>query len=374
MEAVAVQQATNEQERAAVLEIGRSAFPALQANLIHESPHMLAGRHEDELVGGTVNEIFEVGGDRIGLVTWIFTDPTARGLRAGEALLEETIAYLEDQGCDAIIAIVRWPNTSSSKLFGSHGFARTSLGTVREHYGIRGAASLSWNAMYWPALGYDLWTRGLEAPTGEERSGKRSLGRFLEAAGVNVGLFLLVALALSLHGLELASLPVLGGVIGAVLGIRYVPAWVAVLGDEREWQFWSWGHVTPFAAVIAAFGTYLPIPGNLAPRADVWTYRETLSRLGPAAAVSGLGLVGLYGLAHSHEALPGISLSPAVATTILATVWFVLLVDIVVPTFPFAAYNSRVLYDWHRPTWAVLASVAIILLGLTGLEVAAALL
>ena len=359
-------------DRETTAAVARSAFPTLQASLIEETPHMLAARHEGSIVGGTINEVFEAGGATVGLVTWIFTREDARGLRAGEALLEETVEYLETQGCDVIVAIVEWANTSSSKLFGSHGFTRTSAGTVASEYGLGGAAGIWWHAMYWPALGYDLWTLGLEAPSAETRTRTRSAGRFLEAVGVNVGLFALAALTLSLYGVLEWSLTAVIPAIAAILGIRYLPQFLATMGDGRSWQFWSWGSVTPFAAVFAAVGWYLPVPGNRAPRSDVWTYRETLPRLGPAAAVSAGGLVGLYGLAHAHESVPWL---PAdVATVVLAVGWFVVVVDVVVPSFPFDTYNARVVQEWSRPVWAVLAAVGIVLLGMTGWDLLAAVL
>lgn len=342
--------------------VGRGAFPFPQSMLVHTSPHMLAARHQGEMVGGTISEIFEPEeGEKVGLVTWIFTSEEARGLRAGEALLDATVEYLEEQGCDALIAIVEWRNTSSSKLFASQGFERTSAGDVIDEYGLRGTARVWWTAMYFPALGYDLWTKDLvDGGKTEKKSKISSRLRLVESFGVNTALF--VVAALSLFGVgTVAEYPAYVVLVPLLLlAVRHLPTRLATALDEESWRYHSWGNVYPFASVFAVFGLYLPVPGNFVPEERIWTYREKLHLLAPAAAVSSVLTLAIYGVAL----VGALSVFPTpvpetVSEIVLYIAWFLLVVDVVVPVFPFDTYNARVVYDWNRGVWFVLALVAV---------------
>ncbi|MDZ7688213.1 MAG: GNAT family N-acetyltransferase [Halobacteriales archaeon] len=370
---VEVERVTEEspEEREEVLKIGRAAFPFPQSALVHESSHMLAVRHEGEIVGGTISEIFEPkDGEKVGLVTWIFTSEVARGLHAGEAVLDTTVDYLEEQGCDALVAIVEWGNTSSSKLFASQGFERTSAGDVIDEYGLGGTARVWLTAMYFPALGYDLWTKNLvdERQT-EKPANTDSLLHLTGSLGVNTALFV-VAVA-SLFGVgTVAEYPAYVVLIPLFfLAVRYVPTRLAVARDDDEWRYHSWGNVYPFASVFAVFGLFLPVPGNHAPDERIWTYREKLPLLGPTAFVSSLLTLVLYGVALADVSSVLTTPFPeTVSEIVVYTAWFFLVVDLIFPSFPFDTYNARVVRDWNRGVWFVLALVAVGMLVFTFLR------
>lgn len=357
------------EERAAVERVGKAAFPTLQAQLLELTPHVLAATREGEVVGGTISEVLEPAPDRrVGLVTWIFTAEEARGLHVGERLLEATLEYLEGLDCEAVLAVVEWRNTSSSKLFASRGFERTSVGDLADEYGVGGAATLWWESMYWPAPGYDLWSRGVREDEEEAGSVGRSAGRLLEAFGANAALFAVATASLFGVGVLRESPWAVLGVPLAFLAVRHLPARLATLGDDDRWRFWSWGNVYAVPAALAALGLFVPAPGNLAPVRRVWTYREELPRLGPAAAVAGALTVGLYAAALFEASLPVVSLPDAVATLVVYGAWAFLLVDLVWVTWPFDTYNGRVVYDWNRAVWAALAGAALVLLAVAALR------
>lgn len=359
------------EDREKVESVGRGAFPFPQSMLVHTSPHMFAAKHEGEIVGGTISEIFEPEEDeKVGLVTWIFTSEEARGLRAGEALLDATVDYLEEQGCDALVAIVEWGNTSSSKLFASQGFERASAGDVIDEYGLRGAAHVWWTAMYFPALGYDLWTKNLVDEKKTKNSARvHSLLHLAGSLGVNTALFV-VAVA-SLFGVgTVAEYPAyVVGIPVALLAVRYLPTLLAVARDEEGWRFHSWGNVYPFASVFAVFGLYLPVPGNYRLDRRIWTYREKLHLLGPAAFVSSFLTLVLYGVALADAFAVITTPFPEPASEMVVyTAWFFLVVDHVYPSFPFDTYNARVVRDWNRGVWLVLALVAAAMLAVAFLQ------
>ncbi|MDZ7730231.1 MAG: hypothetical protein U5K37_03765 [Natrialbaceae archaeon] len=124
-----------------------------------------------------------------------------------------------------VIAIVRWNNTSSSKLFASHDFSRTTTRDVVSSLGMAGTARTWWTAMYWPALGFDLWTTGIvEKP---RTSAGSSPLRTLESLVATTVLSLIAATSLfgfeavQSHPLAVASVPV------GFFTVRWLPRWMS---------------------------------------------------------------------------------------------------------------------------------------------------
>lgn len=355
--------------RATVVRTGKAAFPFPQSALLHETDHVFVARHEGDVVGGTIAEVFEpTPGRTVGLVTWIFTTPGVRGLGVGKRLAEQTITHLEGLGCEAVVAAVRWQNTSSSKLFASEGFVRTSTGRLLAEYGVLGTARFYLDAMYL-GPGWELWTKGLEDATGDDEASdadatpdrRRALTRFAGSAVANVSLF--VVATLSVLGVDAVT-----GAPAAVVSIplaiflaRHLPSGLAAVTDPETWTFRTWENAYPPGLLLAALGLYVPVPGNIAPTRRVWTFREKLPVLGPAAAVSSALLVGLYGLFLLPEVLP-FSLPAGVADLVVYTLWTVLVVEVLFVTFPFNTYTGRVVYDWNRSVWAILAAATVVVL------------
>ncbi|MDZ7730230.1 MAG: hypothetical protein U5K37_03760 [Natrialbaceae archaeon] len=63
--------------------------------------HVLAARHEGEIVGGTINEVFEPDAESDTSVssTWIFTKtPPFVGFMRARPSSKSTLEYLEDRG------------------------------------------------------------------------------------------------------------------------------------------------------------------------------------------------------------------------------------------------------------------------------------
>lgn len=361
-----------------VVRIGKQSFPFPQSALLHESDHVFAARHDDEIVGGTIAEVFEpTRGRTVGLVTWIFTDAEARGLGAGKRLLERTVAHLEELGCDTVVAAVRWQNTSSSKLFASEGFARTSSSRLLGEYGLLGTARFYRDAMYL-GPGWELWTKGFDgsdagtvgeaAATDSQRvnggepaaadsssGGLRIGARMAEAAVANALLFVVAAVSvLGVDAVAEVPLAVVAVPVG-FLAVRHLPTALAAFADSDAWTFRTWENAYPPGLLLAALGLYVPGPGAISPAQRLWTLDEELPRLGPAAAISSALVVGLYGAFLVPGALP-VPVPGSVADLVVRTMWVFLVVDILYITFPFNTYNGRIVYDWSRPAWAVLAA------------------
>jgi len=58
------------------------------------------------MLGATVLKLIPLPGNRKGgLVWWVFTAPEARGMGAAQRLIEAALHFIQDQGCDEILAM-----------------------------------------------------------------------------------------------------------------------------------------------------------------------------------------------------------------------------------------------------------------------------
>lgn len=376
--------------RAAVERLGREAFPTLQGRLVSTTEHTLVARREGGIVGGAVLKIREPRPEsRVGLVQWIFTADSVRGAGVGQRLLESAIEYFDDHGCERVLAIVEWKNTSSSKLFATRGFTPISTRETVDSYGLGGTVSLWWWLHYYIAPGHHLWARTLTtdedgaengsveptiangkeatAATGSSHAAEtvtaaespsrrwRSAGRLLEAVIANVVLLWVVVAASSGVGTAAAHAGAIALVAVGFLAVRHLPRQIATAVDDEPWRYRSWGNSYPFGLAIAALGGYLPMPGGLEPASREWTYRHKLDRLGPASFVSALAFVGLFGTIVAYGTVPFVDLSDRIERTVTTVAIVYVVLEILAVVWPFDVYNGRVVYDWNRLAWVLVA-------------------
>lgn len=364
---VSVTPVTSEDQttRDRLLSVAREAFPYGQHWFVHLSDHVLAARHDETVVGGVVLNMYEAGNQRVGIIEWIFTDESARGLGAGQRLTEAAIDYLNDRSCDRVLTIVEWHNTSSSKLFAHRDFRPISAWETLLTYGVTQTARI-W--AYFP-IGCHLWERTLseDDETGASKSTQalvRGRAAMVEAATANA-LLLLVAVATSVgvsetfaHAGPVALVAVL------FLAVRHLPrralAWIK---GDAEWGYRSWGHTYPLALLIALLGGYLPAPGGFEPARQIWTYRDHRQQLGGASLASGMLLLGLLTVVML-ELPPVNGLPDPVVSAIGLSAGAYVFVDVLAVFWPFTMYNATTLYRWSRWIWAILALGAAGLFGM----------
>lgn len=363
--------------------IASAAFPSPQNYVVELSEHTLAARIDDKVVGGVILDIVDGNDEPVGIVSWLFTSPDARGRGVGSQLLEEAIEYLQAAGCQAAVAVVQWSNTPSSKLFARREFERTSSLSLARRFGVKQVGSVWRKSYHFINVSCDLWFRSFTLPpvsnteskqgvtanvgTPDEMEGVRStsqsVGRFVETVFVHALLLAVVVGGVAVLTWDQTTL-LLGGVGGVLIALRWLPYAVSTVLDDKRWTFWSWGNVYPFAGIIAVFGGFLPVPGHMAPEQRDWSYREALPVLGPAATTWGGMLVG--GLIVLTTLQGQFSNTVWEALRITLTVFVV--VDLWLILWPFDGYNGRVIYDWNRSVWAVLSAGAAVALGVVYLD------
>jgi hypothetical protein len=141
--------------------------------------------------------------------------------------------------------------------------------------------------------------------------------------------------------------------------MRLAARWQGLSVRHRVWEA-----AFPLSAGVALMlGWFLPAPGSVYPRGAAWRYRDLLSKLGPTA-FAGTSAVLIF--AWSVWALLRFGWSsPEIATGLHATYAAgmpLVLLEVLLPFFPFASFNGRRIWDWSRPAWGVLAAAALALL------------
>ncbi|MCU4925130.1 GNAT family N-acetyltransferase [Halobacteria archaeon AArc-dxtr1] len=369
--------AEDEQTRHRLKELAADAFPTPQDAFVHLSEDVLAARVGGTVVGGVILDLVEGSNGPVGMVSWLFTDPSAQGRGVGRRLLEEAVAYLQKRGCQAALAVVQWQNTPSSKLFARQGFERISTPTLVRRFGVRQSGRIVRSSYHFMNVGCDLWciefARTVPADdtahpesTQAERSDStgQTGGRWhsLSQLGTTVVVHALL-LAIVVGGVTGFSWSqttlLMGGVGGLLIVLRTLPYLVATARDDRRWSFQSWENVFPFSGVIALLGGFLPVPGNVTPEKRDWSYDSELAVLGPAAVAWGVllvaGLATLAGVRGQFDADSWQSLRTTLLVFVIVDLWLVV--------WPFDGYNGRIVYDWNRVVWGLLSVAAAIAVG-----------
>jgi GNAT superfamily N-acetyltransferase len=348
-----------EEEKPDVRAIMRRSFPLIVWLFSEWTPNVLVAEREGQLLGATMPKLFPLpGGRKGGLVSGIFTDPSARGLGAGQMLTEAALEFFDERGCDEVMAIVEGYNTSSSKLFATRGFSILSPGEQFRRYGLQ--TFIVWARIaHYLDIGHFVWAR-----PGAKRPDSPALqlwgtvlanaliallglwqwrgARFFSDAPIS---FLVVPLAVTLF-----------------LGARMLGMTLAARSQGLTVRYRAWESGFVLSIAIALLGSYFPMPGGVYPASDTWRYRDLLPQLAIVALAGILPVLTLTWIIWVLRRLGTLppSIAPWIDVTILIGLSLALF-DTALPFFPFVSLNGRRLWDWNRAVWAVLTLVVVLL-------------
>lgn len=342
-------------DRPRVREIVRRAFPVLVRSSFGFGSHTLVYEEAERVCGGIVLKMFPLPSGRTGgLVSWIFVDPASHGQGIGTQLLDEGLALLEANGCTHLFANIAGDNTASSRLFASRGFRELSAGALFDTYGL-GALGIIGKTQHLFDTGYALWRRPPQPRP--QRPSLQLLSTFVLHIPVAL-LYLMRSVRLS--GLEPVMVYRLSAVIGGLILLRLAATWGAarIAGVNLRYRMWESG--IPLGMLVSAgFGVIFPVPGSLYPREPDWSFRA-YSRVLALASVAGILAVAAAG----GIAAFGMQMVEAPA----AVGWLVwvrrasvalLVVDGVLPIYPFDAYAANRVRQYSTPAWVILAAFSI---------------
>jgi GNAT superfamily N-acetyltransferase len=346
-----------------VRQIMRRSFPLFQQLFFSLTPETLVAVSEkDKPVGAVVLKTFSLpGGEKSGVIYWIFTDPKVRGQGLGQALMDAGLETLSSAGCSQISAIVEGFNTSSSNLFASRGFSILPFREQIRRFGWSGTAKMWWENFHIPDIGHFLWGKppsGLEDTPGPQFSATLLLN-------ILCGL---LALWRGTH----FGLP-------NITALWAIPFWIVLLIELRtvlvtfsarkqalklRFRMWESGFSLGFLLALA-FGFYFPIPGSLYPEEDIWHYRTLIPKYGRIALNGTLpALLLSWGLFLTLELFSASGWLQTFLYTGFEIALTFSIFDLLLVFFPFVSYNGRRIWDWRKPVWGLLAAALIGLMAL----------
>jgi GNAT superfamily N-acetyltransferase len=352
-----------EGEEKAVKALAGSAFPPLGGIFFPRSPNALVAERAGKLVGAVVLGTFGLpGGRRGGVMTWLMTDPGARGLGVGGRLVGAGLRYFEEHRCGETFAGVEGYNSSSANLFAAHGFTILSFGEQLRRHGLLETFLLWLRTSHLGDVGHFLWAR-----PGAVRPDSPSLQWWVGALFSGL-IFLLAGWRGGwLGGFSTPAILGAAFIVVALLGLREVAMRLAARLRRLPVRHRAWESAFPLSLGAALLlGAFFPVPGSVYPRRGTWRYRDLLPKLGPIAFA---GASAVLVFAWSAWALTRLGGSPPeVAAWLRAARMAGLMlaaVDVLLPFFPFASFNGRRIWDWNRTAWGMLA-VAVLGLLLVG--------
>ncbi len=344
-------------ERKPVMAIMRRSFPVFMQLFLSLSKDTLVAESDGKILGGIVLKTFDLPkGSQGGVVEWIFTGPNARGLGAGQALIEAGLAWLEEAGCRQIFAIVEGFNTSSSKLFATRGFSILPFREQVRRFGLFGLFKVWFASFHIPDVGHFLWGKP------ETALADRPAPQFLWTIILNC----LAAALVVWHAWDF-GMPDLTALWGLPLStlILIVLRSIAMTFTARRqglnlrFRIWESGFNLSLPLALI-FGFFFPVPGSLYPKKPVWRYRDHLpeyGKVGLAGALPTLFLAWVLFFLRQSTTMP------AWASTLLSFSFtgaaFLIIFDILLIFFPFVSFNGRRIWDWNKFIWIICAAAAI---------------
>ncbi|HML48535.1 MAG TPA: GNAT family N-acetyltransferase, partial [Clostridia bacterium] len=317
------------------------------------TPHVLVAKQGGKPVGAALLKTYPLpDGRKGGFIAWIFTDPDARGLGAGQRLVEASLDSLQSMGCAEIAACVEGHNTSSSKLFSTRGFSILSPGNQFKRYGLR--ILPTWFHMFhFMDIGHFVWAS--PGPSAPDRPALQWWGTLLLNSLITL---LAVFRGGSVSPLSFAMVPLLYLLL---LGARQLAmkGAAAAQGLAVRYRTWESGLLLSFGIALVLGGLF-PIPGSIYPTSDSWSYRTLRPKLGKTALA---GILPTLLIAASSWALIRFADLPQALLPWIGYAKFIsanlAFFDILLPFFPFASFNGRRLWDWNRLLWAVPAALTL---------------
>lgn len=332
-------------EEKTVRSIAWKAFPLFEQLFISFSGKTLVAEFEERLVGSIVLNTFVLpGGRKGGVINWLFTDPAARGLGAGQRLVEGALDWFNSENCDEIVTIVEGYNASSFKQFATRGFSILTPEGQVQRYGWQ--LPIIWmhaTGGSFMNVGHFLWVYPVKETADSQvlqltltilfhcLVGWLAVWRSEGFSGFDTTAFIAVpACLLLLLGTRFAAMACIAHCCG--LRVRY-----------RAWEF-----TLPITLIVAiAGGVLFAAPGGLYPCHSNWRYNDMLPTFG-RMALAGTMVVLLitFGSLMLRE-LGDFSDDLKDWLTYVFIIGVPLVaVDTVVFFNPFKSYNGRRIWDW----------------------------
>ncbi len=330
-------------------------FPVTEAWPFRITPNLLVVEHEGKLVGGAALRTFSLLKKRKGgFVEYIFTASEVQGKGFGQKLVEASIDLLKELGCDELMTQIKGDNTSSSKCFSTRGFTILSPGQQLRRYGI-GIVPLWLGSMHILAKGQFLWVQTTKE---KDKPGIQWIGSLI----TNILIFMLLSIRPD-TGVQfnLDTFFAISTIWLYFFSVRYVIMKLTAKALSLNLRFRPIEDWFGMSIIMGlAGGIWIPVPGNLYPKEDTWTYRNIAKKLGIVALMgSSIVLASTWMLYF----LPYLLIIPDQFVLwyhyALTTGGILTFLDTALPFFPLEVYNGKRIWNLNKVVWLIITTLGI---------------
>ena len=339
-----------EDEARESLKLSKKSFGFLEGLFITKPKSAVVAVAGEKIVGGAFYKVERFGRKKLGIVDFIFVDPEMHGKGIGRQTYDNVIRLLWEQGCDALMAIVRDDNVASWGMFAKSGFVRVSSLRLCGFLGFAGVAKL-FLTTYGISIGHECY---IAAPDKEDisRCGKTGKNAVQVLAYLAINLMLAMVLILiaenKLYPLIAAAFVLSGSVFAG---------YIATLFSKQMWRFRLIGGgiiaclsgmvVTPVASVFF----FIPIVGNWYPASYVNSpqFRRAMAASSISTWVF-LLLLPLFAIII-RGSTPFFEYAATVASPLLILKCF--------PMNPISSYGGGRVYEWNKVVYWAFVTITI---------------
>ena len=338
----------NPDEATELRKLGRKSFGPLEALFITKPKTAIVAVLDEKIVGGFVFECETVGDKKVGIASFLFTDPAFQGRGIGKRLCEEGVRHLWEESCDALVTFVRDDNAASWGLFEKNGFVLAGLPKLVKLFGLPGVAKLFVNTTYGLfAIGHDFYAALRDEASIQLYKKDGGPGQVIAYVVVNI-LFLLLISFMSGQNLLYATAAGAFVFLGVVLA-----GYIGTLFSKRKWSFrFTGGGGLVYLIINIATRRLFPIIGNWYP-----LRYENTPRFRRDMAVSSIAVwVFLLGLAAAGVVADGSSRFLTLTSVIASA----LLVYRCLPVAVFESSGFWRVFKWNKVVLGLLVAASIV--------------
>lgn len=330
-------------EATEVYKIGKRAFTGLESLFVGKPKLALVAVKDEKIVGAILYKFFQCGGKKIGYVDYAFIDPDFHNQGVGGILYKAATAFLWEQGCDMLTAVVKDDNVGSWRLFLKNGFSRVSLPDMVRQFGFTGMLRHYFGTPFCFGIGMEYYVALQAQPCPSSKGGStKQIASYL-LANLLLFFFMLLRVPESIVAAFSAYVILLAGGIMA--------GYIGTLFTKRKWSYRLNNGGLLICILANFFGGVYPLIGNWYP--DHYENTDSFHRDMGINALAGW----IFVLALS--ALSALGICQTVLFQYIGQIGALFLLYRVMAFYPFESFGGRRVYCWKRWLYLLMAVLSL---------------
>jgi len=328
------------------VKIARKSFGIVGYVLIRKPKHGLVAVVDDKIAGGVFYYTKNSGSKKIGVVSFLFTDPKFQGHGIAGKLLDECIGVLWGEGCDGLVTYVQDDNVGSWAAFEKRGFVKTTL--LKSAKALGGSAAMKSQLFFTETFAFCVGADFYMALPDEVATKKYARK---DISIVQIGLFVLMNLLLLplIIGRSYDPVMAIASIAFVLIGTAFA-GWIGTWFTGRKWNFRLTQGGFLSTAILGIF-TIFPMIGNWYPV----KYENTPKCRRDMALNSILIWLFLFAIMISNMFIDNLILEG------MQNLSAILLIYRCIPILPFSSYGSGRVWEWNKPVFGIFAIASILL-------------